>query len=48
MEMIYQKAKEVLELPEHIEPLGMIHVGYPDEEKEERTQYKEDYVHMYE
>ena len=48
MEVTYKKAIETLNLPDNIEPLGMIHVGYPDEEKEERTQYKEDYVHMYE
>lgn len=48
MEVTYKKAKEVLELPEYIEPLGMIHIGYPLEEKEERTQYNEDYVHIYE
>lgn len=48
MEVTYKKAIETLNLPDNIEPLGMIHVGYPDEEKEERTQYKEDYVHIYE
>ena len=46
MEITYKKAKEVLELPENIEPLGMIHIGFPDEEKEERTQYNKDYVHI--
>ena len=48
MEVTYKKAIETLNLPDNIEPLGMIHVGYPDEEKEERTQYNEDYVHIYE
>lgn len=48
MEVTYKKAIETLNLSDNIEPLGMIHVGYPDEEKEERTQYKEDYVHIYE
>lgn len=48
MELTYKKTIETLNLPDNIEPLGMIHVGYPDEEKEERTQYKEDYVHIYE
>jgi nitroreductase len=47
MEIPYNKAKEVLKLTDNIEPLGMIHIGYPDEEKEERTQYNVDYVHFY-
>ena len=37
--------KEVLNLEEHIIPMALIHVGYPDEEKEERTQFKAEYVH---
>ena len=47
MEMPYKNAKETLNLPDYIEPLGMIHIGYPDEVKEERTQYNENYVHIY-
>lgn len=43
-----KKVKEVLSLPEYIIPLGMIHIGYPDEEKEERTQYNSNYVHYIE
>ena len=46
MEIPYKKAKEVLKLTDNIEPLGMIHIGYPAEEKEERTQYNSDYVHF--
>lgn len=37
--------KEILELPESIIPIGLIQLGYPDEIKEERTQYKEELVH---
>ena len=48
MEIPYKNAKEILNLPEIIEPLGMIHLGYPDENKEERTQYNENFVHIYE
>lgn len=46
MEIVYKNTKEVLNLPDNIEPLGMIHVGYPNEEKAERTQYNEHYVHI--
>ena len=35
------KVKEILQLDDHIIPLGLIHVGYPDNELEERTQYDE-------
>ncbi len=31
--------REVLEIPAAVTPLGMMHVGYPAEEKEPRTQY---------
>ena len=40
-----KKVKEILSLPDYIIPLGMIHIGYPDEVKEARTQYNSDYVH---
>ena len=43
-----QKVSELLSLPVNIEPLGLIQIGYPDEIKEERTQYNEKYVHFYE
>ena len=43
-----QKVSELLSLPENIEPLGLIQIGYPDEIKEERTQYNEKYVHFFE
>ena len=39
------KIKELLKLNDEIIPLGLIHVGIPDEEKEPRTQYNENYVH---
>lgn len=48
MDIPYKNAKEILKLSDNIEPLGMIHIGYADEDKEERTQYNEDYVHFYE
>jgi nitroreductase len=37
--------KEAVGLPENIIPLAVIYVGYPDEEKEARTQYEETRVH---
>ena len=39
------KIKQLLKCPNDIIPMALIHVGYPDEEKEERTQYNENYVH---
>lgn len=39
------KIKQLLKCPNNIIPMALIHVGYPDEEKEERTQYNENYVH---
>ena len=43
-----EKVSEILNLEKEIVPMALLHIGYSDEEKEERTQYKEDYVHMYE
>ena len=37
--------KEALELKDNIIPLGLIHVGYPDCELEERTQLEEENIH---
>ena len=34
-----------LNLPEGVTPLGAVYVGYPDEQKEPRTQYDEKRVH---
>lgn len=40
-----RKVKEQLEIPENIEAIGMVYVGYPGEEKEPRTKYLEEAVH---
>ena len=40
------KIKELLKVSDEIIPLGLIHVGIPNEEKEPRTQYNENYVHF--
>ena len=33
-------------LEDKIIPLGIVYIGYPDEEKESRTQYNEQYIHI--
>lgn len=35
---------KTLDLENHIIPLGLIHVGYPAEEKEAHTKYNENYI----
>jgi nitroreductase len=37
--------REIVGLPRHVTPLGLIYVGYPAEEKSSRTQYDESRVH---
>ena len=37
--------RDVLEIPKNVIPLGMMHVGYPAEEKQPRTQYDEHKVY---
>ena len=37
--------REVLGIPNEIVPNGLVYVGYPAEEPEPRTQYREDAVH---
>ncbi|MBQ8293234.1 MAG: nitroreductase family protein [Bacilli bacterium] len=43
-----KKVREILGLDEKIVPLGLIHIGYPDETVAPRDQYNEKYVHFYE
>ena len=40
-----QKVREHLAIPEGILPVGMLYVGYPDEDKPPRTRYLEQAVH---
>jgi nitroreductase len=40
-----EKVKELLEIPQEIEPVGMIYLGYPAEGKKARTKYIEEAVH---
>lgn len=40
-----QRIKDLLELPNNIIPLGIIHLGYPNKEVVGRTQYNEDKIH---
>jgi nitroreductase len=37
--------REIVSLPKHITPLGLLYVGYPAEEKPARTQYDAGRVH---
>lgn len=46
MESVVKKLRCALELEENIIPLGIVYIGYSDEEKESRTQYKEEYIHI--
>lgn len=39
MESAVKRSREVLKIKESLIPLGLILIGYPDEEKESRTQY---------
>lgn len=40
-----KRISEILSLPNNVEPLNVIYVGYPAEEKPPRTQYDPDRVH---
>ena len=37
--------KEILGIPEGVEPIGMLYIGYPNERKKMRTKYLENAVH---
>jgi nitroreductase len=37
--------REIIGLPKHVTPLGLLYIGYPAEEKPARTQYEEHKVH---
>ena len=42
---IVYKMRDLLELPKHVFPLGIIAIGVPDEEKPPSERYKEERVH---
>lgn len=42
-----KRVKEILDLPEEIVPLALIHLGYPLKESEPRTQYDSKKVHFF-
>ena len=39
------KIKELLELPESVEAIGMLYIGYPNEKKKPRTKYIKEAIH---
>jgi nitroreductase len=43
--VITKRISKVLGLPEHVKPLNVIYVGYPDQDKPARTQYNAGRVH---
>ena len=44
MDHAVENVKNILDMPENIIPLGLIHIGYPAEEKESRTQFDDSCV----
>lgn len=40
------KAQKILQIEDHIEPLGLLHIGYPAEQVEPRTQYNKKRIHI--
>lgn len=40
-----ESIRNILEIDDHLIPLSLIHIGYPEGEHEARTQYNENYVH---
>jgi nitroreductase len=38
--------RQVIDLPKHVTPLGLIYIGYPAEEKPARSQFDEKRVHL--
>ncbi len=47
MKISANKTREVLSLDEEIIPMALIHLGYPGESKEPRTQFEPEKVHWY-
>ena len=39
------KINEILELPEEVEAIGMLYIGYPNEKKKPRTKYTKEAIH---
>ncbi len=46
MNSVVKKLRTALDLDESIIPLGIVYIGYADEEKEQRTQFNENYIHI--
>lgn len=43
-----KRVKEILNIPEHVVPLGIVYIGYPIESLPERSQYEEEKIHIIE
>ncbi|MDD4297622.1 MAG: nitroreductase family protein [Ruminiclostridium sp.] len=41
VEPLVKKVEKLMGLPEHVKPLSIVYIGYPNEVKEPRTQYNE-------
>ena len=41
-----QKVSELLDIPDHILPVALISIGYPNEVKKAPVRYKEDRIHL--
>lgn len=48
MEIPVRRVRETLHLDETLIPMALIHLGYPAEELDARTQYNEEYIHIIE
>ena len=46
MNSVVTKLRTALDLDESIIPLGIVYIGYAEEEKEQRTQFNENYIHI--
>lgn len=40
-----KEVKAILKLPEEVEAIGMLYIGYPNEKKKPRTKYLEEAIH---
>ncbi len=46
VEKAVERVQSALNIPDYIIPLGLVYIGYPDQELEARTQFDENNVHI--